>query len=288
MASPRGGKKIIIVKKKISGGGGHHGGSWKVAYADFVTAMMAFFMVMWILGMDDKTKMAIEGYFSNPVGYKKGYGSGSSALFAGSSPTTIQRPSLKTVVRTQETRTFEELRARIETKLQANDSLKALKALVEITVTNDGLRIELIESGEGDQYFTLGSATMKPATALVLQVIGSELALLQNPIILEGHTDAAKFDPNATYTNWELSSDRANAARRVFMGTGIGDGRLAEVRAYADTKLRVPTNPTAAANRRISIMLPFSQNVPDGDGTAEGVANVVKDSILKGFTNKPK
>ena len=288
MASPRGGKKIIIVKKKISGGGGHHGGSRKVAYADFVTAMMAFFMVMWILGMDDKTKMAIEGYFSNPVGYKKGYGSGSSALFAGSSPTTIQRPSLKTVVRTQETRTFEELRARIETKLQANDSLKALKALVEITVTNDGLRIELIESGEGDQYFTLGSATMKPATALVLQVIGSELALLQNPIILEGHTDAAKFDPNATYTNWELSSDRANAARRVFMGTGIGDGRLAEVRAYADTKLRVPTNPTAAANRRISIMLPFSQNVPDGDGTAEGVANVVKDSILKGFTNKPK
>ncbi|MBC8087011.1 MAG: OmpA family protein [Phycisphaerae bacterium] len=286
MASPRGGKKIIIVKKKITGGGGHHGGSWKVAYADFVTAMMAFFMVMWILGMDDKTKMAIEGYFANPVGYKKGYGSGSSALFAGSSPTTIQRPSLKTVVRTQETRTFEELRGRIEAKLQANDSLKALKTLVEVTVTNEGLRIELIESDKGDQYFALGSAVMKPATTMVLEIVGSELALLQNPIILEGHTDAAKFDPEASYTNWELSSDRANAARRVFMSIGIGDKRLAEVRAYADTKLRVPNDPTAAANRRISIMLPFSSNVPDGDGTAEGVANVVKDSILRGFIKK--
>ena len=286
MASPRGGKKIIIVKKKITGGGGHHGGSWKVAYADFVTAMMAFFMVMWILGMDDKTKMAIEGYFSNPVGYKKGYGSGSSALFAGSSPTTIQRPSLKTVLRTQETRTFEALRERIEAKLQANDSLKALKALVEVTVTNDGLRIELIESDQGDQYFAIGSAAMKPATLMVLEVVGSELALLQNPIIMEGHTDAARFDRNASYTNWELSSDRANAARRVFTGIGVGDGRLVEVRAYADTKLRVPNNPTAAANRRISILLPFSTNVPAGDGTAKGVANVVKDSILKGFTNQ--
>lgn len=288
MASSRGGKKIVIVKKKVSGGGGHHGGSWKVAYADFVTAMMAFFMVMWILGMDDKTKMAIEGYFANPVGYKKGYGSGSSAIFAGSAPTTIQRPSLKTVVRTQEQRTFEELRSRIEAKLAANDSLKALKALVEVTVTNEGLRIELIESGQGDQYFAIGSAVMKPATTLVLHVVGSELALLQNPIILEGHTDAAKFDPTASYTNWELSSDRANAARRVFTASGIGDNRLAEVRAYADTHLRVPADPTAAANRRISILLPFSTNVPDGDGTAEGVAEVVKDSIMKGFLDKKK
>jgi chemotaxis protein MotB len=287
MASLRGGKKIVIVKKKINRGGGHHGGSWKVAYADFVTAMMAFFMVMWILGMDDKTKMAIEGYFSNPVGYKKGYGSGSSALFAGSSPTTIQRPSLKSVIRTQEQRKFEALRERIQAKLQV-DSLKALKALVEVQVTAEGLRIELIESGKGDQYFAIGSAVMRPATALVLQVVGSELALLENAIVLEGHTDAAKFDANASYTNWELSSDRANAARRVFMSIGVGDKRLAEVRAYADTKLRVPEEPTAAANRRISILLPFSTNVPEGDGTAEGVANVVKDSIMNGFKPKDK
>ena len=286
MAAPRGGKKIIIVKKKINRGGGHHGGSWKVAYADFVTAMMAFFMVMWILGMDDKTKLAIEGYFANPVGYKKGYGSGSSALFAGSSPTTIQRPSLKSIVRTTEQKSFEQLKARIESKLAANDSLKGLHALVEVVVTKDGLRIELIESGKGDQYFALGSAAMKPATELVLQLVGEELAQLQNPIILEGHTDAAKFGSDASYGNWELSTDRANAARRVLANIGVGEGRLVEIRGLADTQLRIPTEPTAAANRRISILLPFSKDVPAGDGTSDGLADVVKDSIMNGFLNK--
>lgn len=288
MAGTRGGKKIIIVKKKVAGGGGHHGGSWKVAYADFVTAMMAFFMVMWILGMDDKTKLAIEGYFANPIGYKKGYGSGSSALFAGSSPTTIQRPSLKSIVRTTEQKSFEQLRERILAKIASNDSLKALHALVEVVVTREGLRIELIESGKGDQYFALGSAAMRPATTEVLQLVGEELAQLQNAIILEGHTDAAKFGSSASYTNWELSADRANAARRVLQAVGVGDTRLTEVRAYADTKLRVPEDPTAAANRRISILLPFSRDVPDTEASPEGVAQALKDSIMKGFLNKEK
>lgn len=283
MAAPRGGKKIIIVKKKVAGGGGHHGGSWKVAYADFVTAMMAFFMVMWILGMDDKTKLAIEGYFANPVGYKKGYGSGSSALFAGSSPTTIQRPSLKSIVRSTEQKTFEQLKARIESKLALNDSLKKINALVEVIITNDGLRIELIESGSGDQYFAMGSAAMKPATEIVLRLVGEELAQLQNPIILEGHTDAAKFGNNAAYSNWELSTDRANAARRVLQSVGVGDERLTEIRGLADKELRVPTDPTSAANRRTSILLPFSKDVPDNEASAEGVATAVKDSIMKGF-----
>jgi chemotaxis protein MotB len=285
MAPPKGGKKIIIVKKKISGGG-HHGGAWKVAYADFVTAMMAFFMVMWILGMDDKTKKAIEGYFSNPVGYKKGYGAGSSALFVGSSPTTIQRPSLKSIVRTSETRTFEALKSRIEAKLAASDSLKHLKAIVSLEVTAEGLRIELLESGNGDQYFELGSARMKPATALVLQVVGTELALLTTPLVLEGHTDAAQFGRDAAYGNWDLSTERALAARRELATVGIGDNRIIEVVGYGATKLRDPANPTAAANRRISILLPFSTKVPDGDGSPESVANGVRDSILAGFAPK--
>ncbi|MGV3710790.1 MAG: flagellar motor protein MotB [Gemmatimonas sp.] len=287
--SGKGGKKIIIVKKKGGHGGGHHGGSWKVAYADFVTAMMAFFMVMWILGMDDQTKSAIEGYFANPVGYKKGFGSGSSALFAGSSPTTIQRPSLKSIVRTTEEKSFEQLRERILSRLGSSDSLKGIGAQYEVVVTKDGLRIEMIESGKGDQYFASGSAVMKPATQLVLQVVGEELATLQNPVIIEGHTDAAKFGASETsYGNWELSTDRANAARRVLAGMGVGDGRLTEIRGLADTQLRVPTDPTAAANRRISILLPFSANVPDTEASSEGVANAVKDSILKGFLNKEK
>jgi chemotaxis protein MotB len=260
--SARGGKKIVIVKKKVAGGGGHHGGSWKVAYADFVTAMMAFFMVMWILGMDDQTKSAIEGYFSNPVGYRKGYGAGSSPVAIGSTPTNIQRSQLRLLVRANEEKTFEAARQKIMAKLAANDSLAKFNADVDVVVTSEGLRIELIESGSGDVFFPLGSAQMKAATALVLQLVGTELASLSHPIVLEGHTDAALFGSGASYTNWELSSDRANAARRVLETAGLGDGRLVEVRGYADKRLRVPDDPTSPANRRISLLLPFT-DIPD-------------------------
>jgi chemotaxis protein MotB len=284
--SARGGKKIVIVKKKVAGGHGHHGGSWKVAYADFVTAMMAFFMVMWILGMDDQTKSAIEGYFSNPVGYRKGYGAGSSPIAVGSTITNIQRTPLRLVVRANEQKTFEAMRERIAAKLAANDSLAKFNAEVEVIVTREGLRIELIESGAGDVYFPIGSARMKAATALVLQLIGSELSTISHPIVLEGHTDAARYGPEATYTNWELSADRANAARRVLEASGVGQGRLVEVRGYADKRLRVPDDPTAPANRRISLLLPFT-DVPDGvgdDAPTDDPTIAARDSALTGLS----
>lgn len=274
----RGGKKIVIVKKKIMGGGGHHGGSWKVAYADFVTAMMAFFMVMWILGMDDKTKQAIEGYFANPVGYKKGYGAGSSPLSTGTTPANVQKTALRMIVRSSEQRQFETLKAQIKDKLAKSDSLKKLNAIIDVQVTNDGLRIELVESDRGDVYFPSGSAHMKPATTLALQLIGTELAALQHSVVLEGHTDAAKFGTDASYGNWELSADRANAARRVLEASGVTDGRIVEVRGYADTKPRIPADPLAPANRRISILLPFSR--PPGDANAEDLATNKRDSLV--------
>jgi chemotaxis protein MotB len=278
--APRGGKKIIIVKKKVAGHGGHHGGSWKVAYADFVTAMMAFFMVMWILGMDDKTKQAIEGYFANPVGYKKGYGAGSSPLSTGTAPTKVQQTPLRSLVRATEQRTFEELKSSIQEKVAANDSLKALKALVDVQVTSDGLRIELVETGSGDVYFPTGSARMKSPTMLALQLIGSELAKLQHPVILEGHTDAAPFgSAGGTYGNWELSADRANAARRVLEDVGLNERRIVEVRGYAATKPRILDDPLSAANRRISILLPYSV-APDGAADAKSMARYKSDSML--------
>jgi chemotaxis protein MotB len=276
----RGGKKVVIIKKKIVGGGGHHGGSWKVAYADFVTAMMAFFMVMWILGMDDKTKQAIEGYFANPVGYKKGYGAGSSPLSTGTSPSNVQRTPLRMIVRSTEQRTFESLKQSILDKLAKNDSLKALNAVVDVQVTKEGLRIELVESGKGDNYFPLGSARMKPATMLALQLVGTELASMEHPIVLEGHTDAAQFGADAAYTNWELSGDRANAARRVLRAVGVAESRIVEVRGYAATKPRVFDDPLAPANRRISILLPFS-NPPEGSGDAASMAAEKRDSMIE-------
>jgi len=275
----RGGKKIVIVKKKVAGGGGHHGGSWKVAYADFVTAMMAFFMVMWILGMDDKTKQAIEGYFANPVGYKKGFGAGSSPLSTGSAPTTAQRTPMRMIVRSTEQRQFENLRQVILEKLAASDSLRKLNAVVDVQVTKEGLRIELVESGKGDVYFPIGSSRMNAATMLTLQLVGTELSQLANPVVLEGHTDGAKFGKDAAYTNWELSADRANAARRVLESTGVDGSRVLEVRGYADTKPRVVDDPMAAANRRISILLPFT-NVPDNAPNAEALAAAKTDSLV--------
>jgi chemotaxis protein MotB len=279
----RGGKKVVIVKKKIVGGGGHHGGSWKVAYADFVTAMMAFFMVMWILGMDDKTKQAIEGYFANPVGYKKGFGAGSSPLSSGSSPSAIQKTPMRMIVRTTEQRTFENLRRSILDKLAENDSLKKLNAVVDVQVTNEGLRIELIESGKGDVYFPIGSAKMNAATMLTLQLVGAELREMENKIVLEGHTDGARYGTDGAYGNWELSTDRANAARRVLQSTGVAANRVVEVRGYADTKPRVLNDPMAPANRRISILLPYTAT-PETAPNAEVLAAQKADSLISNIT----
>ncbi len=275
----RAGKKVVVVKKVIKGGGGHHGGSWKVAYADFVTAMMAFFMVMWILGMDDKTKQAIEGYFANPVGYKKGYGAGSSPISTGSAISNVQKTQLRMIVRSTEQRTFEQLRTTILDKLEKSDSLKRLNALIDVQVTNDGLRIELVETGDGDVYFPIGSSKMKSATMLALQLIGPELAALQHSVVLEGHTDAAKFGTDGGYGNWELSADRANAARRVLETVGVTGGRVVEVRGYADTKPRIANDPKSPANRRISILLPYSQ-VTAGETNATDLATSKRDSLV--------
>jgi chemotaxis protein MotB len=280
----RGGKKVVIIKKKIVAGGGHHGGSWKVAYADFVTAMMAFFMVMWILGMDDKTKQAIEGYFANPVGYKKGYGAGSSPLSTGTSPSNVQRTPLRMIVRSTEQRTFEELRKSILDKLEANDSLKKLNASYDVQVTPEGLRIELVEGDKGDTYFPSGSAQMRPVMVLALQLVGSELSKLQHPVVLEGHTDAAPFGNNANYTNWELSTDRANAARRVLESAGLSRDRVRGVTGLGATQPRIPNDPLAAANRRITILLPFS-NVPEPAApNGKELATMKADSMVSAIT----
>jgi chemotaxis protein MotB len=252
-------KKIVIVRRKKVVGGGHHGGSWKVAYADFVTAMMAFFMVMWILGMDEKVKQAIEGYFSNPVGYKKGAGAGSSPIASGSSPMKVNETQVKMIVRSAEQRRFSDLAAQLRRVLDGNAQLKKLGAKVDVVVTKDGLRIELIESGSGEVFFPVGSSQMKAAAVIALQTVAPQLRSLTNPVVLEGHTDAMRYGTAANYTNWELSAERANAARRVLEAGGLPGGRVTEVRGLADRQPRNPDQPTAAENRRISILLPYSR-----------------------------
>jgi len=253
-------RPIIIVRKKKAHHASHHGGAWKVAYADFVTAMMAFFMVMWILGMDQSLRSSIEGYFANPVGFKKGYTGGKSPLSSGASPASVQTTPISLVRRQAEQKELGDVGGRIKSRLK-EAGLTAIGDRIEIIQTSTGLRIELAEGASGQEFFALASSTMTKSMQTTLKIIGQELAPLRNPVILEGHTDAAQY--SGRYSNWELSADRANAARRVLEDGGLGPARIVEVRGMADRQLRNADNPLDPRNRRITIFLPFTTKLDD-------------------------
>jgi len=210
---------IILIKKK-SGHGGHHGGAWKVAYADFVTAMMALFIVLWLLSSATKQeKMAISGYFKDPSGTAAKLGT----TLAGSGEN-IQLSK----------EDMAKLKEQLQKSIQKMIDLEKLKKNIEMTVTSEGLRIELIESEKGT-FFNSGSAQLNGNGKELLTVLAAELGKVPNHISVEGHTDAKPFSGKSNYTNWELSSDRANAARRVMQDTGLRQNQIAEVRGYADS-----------------------------------------------------
>ncbi len=255
--SSGGAKKIIIKRKKGGHAHAHHGGSWKVAYADFVTAMMAFFLVMWIVGMDDKAKDSIQGYFSNPVGFKKGFGSGSSPMGSGNTPVMGQRDfSVRAPARMAEEAAMQATRLRLIEQF-GDSALKGLDGHVEISVTAEGLRIEFGEGLIGDATFASGSAVMTDPMLRAIAILGAEISPLPNEVIIEGHTDAVPLRRPGGYSNWELSSDRANAARRALETQGVGSARIVSVRGFADRKLKIADFPKDPRNRRISILLPF-------------------------------
>jgi chemotaxis protein MotB len=255
------GKKVIVVKKKARRHEGHHGGAWKVAYADFVTAMMAFFLVMWLLGMSQEARDLIQGYFSNPVGFSQRFGGGgANPLGKGTSPTDIplNRPVL--VTREFQKARFEETAENLGRKIEEAGLFEGSSADVEITLTEQGLRIELMEAGEGDTFFEKASAALKPALESVLTVIAPELQALPNHVVIEGHTDALPFGGKA-YSNWELSVDRANSARRILEESGLDPHHVVEVRGYAERRLKNTEDPFDPHNRRISVLLPYVEDL---------------------------
>ena len=233
-------RPIIIVKKKV-GHGGHHGGAWKVAYADFVTAMMALFIVLWLLNTSKQLQVAVGGYFKDPTGKSKKVGtnlSGSGESFA---LTRDNMPKLK-----------EELQKAVR---QMTDFDK-LKNQIEMTVTSEGLRIELLETETGT-FFDSGSATPTSNGKELLQMLAQELGKLPNKISIEGHTDSKPYSGGGDYSNWELSADRSNAARRLMQADGLGKDQVVQVRGYADEKLRKPDDPLDPSNRRISVIVQY-------------------------------
>jgi chemotaxis protein MotB len=254
------GGKVVIVKKKKGGHHEDHGGAWKVAYADFVTAMMAFFLVMWLLGMNQDVKDLVQGYFSNPIGFQQAFSGGANPLSKGSSPADLNLRRAVLMTKAYQKARFEETAEELKETIAEEGAVKNLAAAVEIVVTDEGMRIELMETGEGETFFDNSSANLKPALTTVLGMVAEELGGLPNDVVVEGHTDALQFG-NPGYSNWELSVDRANAARRVLVSSGLPQERLVEVRGYADRHLKNPEDAYDPRNRRISVLLPFKEEM---------------------------
>ncbi len=248
--------KVIRVVRKSNRQHGHNGGAWKVAYADFVTAMMAFFLVMWISGMESNVKELIQGYFNNPIGFKRAHSTGMSPVAHEGPALSPGSARIVLLSRDGERRKMEMVIERIEQRLAEANFPGTLEGKIEMVLTREGLRIELVETGQEETFFTLGSAELRPAALRALELIAAEVAELPNEIIIEGHTDGLRYGTTA-YTNWELSVDRANAARRALEGVGVGGDRVVEVRGYADKQLRVAENSLDPRNRRVSLLLRY-------------------------------
>jgi chemotaxis protein MotB len=243
---------IIIIKKKGHGKHAHHGGAWKVAYADFVTAMMAFFLVMWIVGQSAEMKAGVAGYFRDPTAFNEG---GRGVLPGAESGTTGGGQPMGMTDLEAVKSALEQAAQEIRQALEALPEFKDLRDQVEITLTDEGLRIELREAPD-DGFFDSGSAHVKAPTVAMLEVIAKQLGELPNKVAVEGHTDSRPYSAQSgTYTNWELSADRANAARRILEASGLHLRQIEAVRGFADMRLRKPDDPLDAGNRRISIIV---------------------------------
>jgi chemotaxis protein MotB len=242
--------QVIIIRKKSSAHGGHHGGAWKVAYADFVTAMMAFFLVMWLVGQKPEVKAAVAGYFKDPGVFD--YEHSTSMMPSAGTPGVDPNGSSTNLAAEQ--KALGEAAAHIKSELMKSTAVAGLRDQIEFKLTAEGLRIELIDRA-GSSFFDAGHSALRGESVSVLRVIADEIGRLENDVVIEGHTDALKYLPGAAYGNWELSSDRANAARRVMEVAGVKAGQVRAVRGFADTQLHVVKDPTDPRNRRVSIVV---------------------------------
>ena len=280
-SSPSGGgasdKKLqpIIIKRVKKAAHGHHGGAWKIAYADFMTAMMAFFLLMWLLGSTTKGDLqGIAAYFNSPlkVAMNGGDGSGNSSSIipgggndltrvhgevkrseADSESQRRRSEDIKRMRATQDAQRIKALRAKIDAMISSNATLNEYRSQIRMDVTPDGLQIQIVDE-HNRPMFDIGSAMVKPYMRDILREVGAALGGVENRISLAGHTDATPYGSGERgYSNWELSTDRANASRRELVSAGMPNDKLARVVGLAASDLLHPDDPRAAQNRRITI-----------------------------------
>ena len=305
------GLRPIVVKKINKTAGGHHGGAWKIAYADFVTAMMAFFLLMWLLGSTAKGDMnGISEFFKTPLKVAMAGGSGSgdsSSIVTGggkdltardgqSKKGDIDTPktkksdmkAAKAALQKEEADRLKTLKARIEATIEANPLLKKYKNQLLLDITSEGLRIQIVDE-KNRPMFELAKAQLQPYTKEILHVMGIVLNEVPNKIGLSGHTDSTPYSNDAGYSNWELSSDRANASRREMIAGGMKDDKVLRVVGLGSAANLDRADPFNPINRRISIVVMNKRTedavIRDGssiDVSTEGASDVAADEAAAG------
>ncbi len=280
---------VIIVKKIVDGGhAGHHGGAWKVAYADFVTAMMAFFLLLWILGATtEKQRKALADYFTPTLVELKQNSAGSNGLLGGSSLTdadnyphkasqtgtrsltipagmsggikvgTGDKGNLKSSgMMAEDKANFTKMKRRVEAQIQSNARLSKLGKHVRFTMTRDGMRIDLLDDADYSM-FALGTTVFAPEASNLMTLVAEAIRDTQNPIMIRGHTDSLPYGDPRAMNNWMLSSSRAEATRRRLAQGGVGEARFERIEGVADREPMVTQNPADPRNRRVAITLLF-------------------------------
>ncbi len=291
----------IIIKRIKKAGHSAHGGAWKIAYADFVTSMMAFFLLMWLLGSTtDGDKKGIADYFQSPlkISMAGGSGSGDSSSVVKGGGKDLSRETgqvkegtseakkasytlraLKEEQRKAEKARLEQLKTKVEEVLADTPKLAALGGQIKLDMTKEGLRIQIIDEGNRPM-FDSGSAVVKPYMRDLLRELGHVLTEVPNRLTLEGHTDAQAFPGgSAGYSNWELSADRANASRREMVAGGLPEARMLRVQGLAASKLLLVKQPESPANRRISIIV---MNRDAEDAVLKNVADEAESDASSG------
>src|SRR6202789_478193 len=263
-------RPIIVIKKK-GGHGGHHGGAWKVAYADFVTAMMALFIVLWLLNSRKQVQDAVGGYFKDPTGTSKKVGSdmvGQGENFV------LSKDNMAA------------LKQQLQKAIREVPNFDKLKNHIDMTVTNEGLRIELLESAKGT-FFDIGTPELNSDGRDLVVVLATELGKLPNKLAIEGHTDSKPYSSNKIYSNWELSADRANSARRLMQANGVRVDQITQVRGFADQRLRKIDAPMDPINRRVSLIVQYLVKPPgDDDAPKESAEGAPGTAGAKGTDEK--